>query len=131
MLVAPEVLPVVLPYLTLQQLVGNAVRHGLDSIPGGGTINIIAEDAGTECVISVEDNGIGMDPKRLIDQISNPPDAHLRLKDVDDALRSAFGDDYGLIVETERGAGMKVSMRIPKFNVRAVRPPQEQERGRG
>jgi len=34
---------------------------------------------------------------------------------VDDRLRAAFGQDYGLIVETAPGAGTKVIVRLPKF----------------
>ncbi len=37
------------------------------------------------------------------------------LANVDDRLRAAFGNDYGLVVETAPGAGTKVSMRVPKF----------------
>ncbi|NED70337.1 sensor histidine kinase, partial [Streptomyces sp. SID10244] len=48
--VAPEVLNVVVPFLALQPLVENAVRHGLAG-KGGGTITIIARDEGSDCVI--------------------------------------------------------------------------------
>ena len=41
---------------------------------------------------------------------------HVGLGNVDDRLRSVFGDDYGLVVETAVGAGTKVSLRIPKFH---------------
>ena len=34
---------------------------------------------------------------------------------MDDRLRAAFGEDYGLIVETAQGAGTKVIVRLPKF----------------
>ena len=34
---------------------------------------------------------------------------------VDERMRSVFGDEYGLVVETGPGLGTKVSMRIPKF----------------
>ena len=123
----PEVLPVVLPFLALQPLVENAVRHGLAGKPSGGTITVTAEDAGAECVISVEDDGVGMDPAKLSGELgdSHISGAHVGLGNVHDRLRSAFGDDYGLIVETERGAGMKVSLRVPKFRagVRAATAP--------
>jgi len=42
--VAPEVLPVTIPFLCLQPLVENAVRHGLEGKAGGGTITIMARD---------------------------------------------------------------------------------------
>ncbi|MGH3917361.1 MAG: sensor histidine kinase [Pseudonocardiaceae bacterium] len=125
--IAPEVLPVVLPFLALQPLVENAVRHGLAGKPGGGTVSVIAEDAGAECVISVEDDGVGMDPARLRDEMkdSHVSGAHVGLGNVHDRMRAAFGDECGLVVETGPGAGTKVSMRVPKFSrgVRAAAPP--------
>jgi two-component system LytT family sensor kinase len=133
--IAPEVLPVGLPFLCLQPLVENAVRHGLSRKPGLGTIAIVAHDAGAECAITVEDDGVGMDP----DVFSQPtPDStdhgldgqHVGLANVDERLRAAFGDAFGLVVETGLGLGTKVSMRVPKFrpDVRA-RPETEPARG--
>jgi two-component system LytT family sensor kinase len=117
--VAPEVLPVGLPFLCLQPLVENAVRHGLSRKPGVGTVSIVARDAGAECHITVEDDGVGMDPTVLhLGEAEDSADAgqHVGLSNVDDRLRSVFGDPFGLIVETAPGAGTKVSMRIPKFH---------------
>jgi two-component system LytT family sensor kinase len=115
--IAPEVLSVVLPFLALQPLVENAVRHGLASKPNGGTITITAENAGAECVIIVEDDGIGMDPARLTDDLddAHQSGAHVGLGNVDDRMRSTFGDDFGLVVDTAPGAGMKITLRVPKF----------------
>ncbi|WZU31360.1 hypothetical protein Rruber_00818 [Rhodococcus ruber] len=125
--VAPEVLNVVLPFLALQPLVENAVRHGIaGKSTRTGTISIVAADEGTDCVISVEDDGVGMDPELLrsgdLDAVaegqgrtSAKEAAHVGLANVDDRLRAAFGNDYGLVVETAPGAGTKVSMRVPKF----------------
>mgnify|MGYP003291891584 CR=1 FL=1 len=42
-------------------------------------------------------------------------EAHVGLTNVDHRLRAAFGNDYGLVVETAIGAGTKVVMRVPKF----------------
>jgi two-component system LytT family sensor kinase len=115
--IAPEVLSVVLPFLALQPLVENAVRHGLGGKPNGGTITITAENAGAECVIIVEDDGVGMDPSRLTDDLedAHQSGAHVGLGNVDDRMRSAFGDDFGLVVDTNVGAGMKITLRVPKF----------------
>jgi two-component system LytT family sensor kinase len=118
--IAPEVLPVGLPFLCLQPLVENAVRHGLSRKPGVGTVSIVARDAGAECLITVEDDGVGMDPAVLTGPEAReaPADAgqHVGLTNVDDRLRSLFGDQYGLVVETAPGAGTKVTMRVPKFH---------------
>ncbi|MGB6246421.1 sensor histidine kinase [Gordonia sp. (in: high G+C Gram-positive bacteria)] len=121
--VAPEVLGVTVPFLALQPLVENAVRHGMAG-RRDGTISIVARNAGPDALLSVEDDGVGMDPELLrtgaIDALnpSGPKEsdgAHVGLTNVDQRLRSAFGNDYGLVVETAIGAGTKVSMRIPKF----------------
>ena len=37
------------------------------------------------------------------------------LGNVDVRLRTVYGDDYGLVVETAPGAGTKVTVRVPKF----------------
>lgn len=114
--VAPEVLNVVVPFLALQPLVENAVRHGFAG-RGGGAVEIIARDEGSDCVITVEDDGVGMDPETLRAGPGDPDDAgaHVGLTNVDHRLRAAFGNDYGLVVETAIGAGTKILMRVPKF----------------
>jgi two-component system, LytTR family, sensor kinase len=118
--VAPEVLNVVVPFLALQPLVENAVRHGF-AAQSGGSVEIIARDEGSDCVITVEDDGVGMDPGTLRagpgDALSDGSgnSAHVGLTNVDHRLRAAFGNDYGLVVETAIGAGTKVVMRVPKF----------------
>jgi two-component system LytT family sensor kinase len=118
--IAPEVLPVAVPFLCLQPLVENAVRHGLESKPGTGRITIIAEDSGADCRISVEDDGIGMDPSRLRRILAGEQDARsgdggVGLANVDERLRQVYGDAYGLVVETGPGAGTKVNVRLPKY----------------
>jgi two-component system, LytTR family, sensor kinase len=121
--IAPEVLPVGLPFLCLQPLVENAVRHGLSRKPGVGMVSIEARDAGAECHITVEDDGVGMDPAVLVAGVAdaasdNGDDSgqHVGLSNVDERLRSVFGDQFGLVVETGLGAGTRVSMRVPKFH---------------
>ena len=113
--IAPEVLPVAVPFLCIQPLVENAVRHGL-SDQGNGHISIVARDVDQECVIEVEDDGAGEDPERVRRALAG--DAALDsvgLGNVDARLRNTFGDDYGLVVETAPGAGTKVIVRVPKF----------------
>ncbi|MDT0200545.1 histidine kinase [Nocardioides sp. AE5] len=125
--VAPEVLPVAVPFLCIQPLVENAVRHGLAGTAGAeaevGRIDIVARDLDHECLIEVEDNGTGEDPEQMraaiwgTDPASSPHDDndHVGLANVDARLRNTFGDDYGLVVETAPNAGTKVIVRVPKF----------------
>jgi DNA ligase D-like protein (predicted ligase) len=92
------VLPVALPSLVLQLLVGNAVRNGIEEEPDGGTVAISAVEAGSDCVITVSDDGPGAAPD---------------LGDLDERLRAVFGDRYDLAVDRSAGAGTTVRLRVP------------------
>jgi two-component system LytT family sensor kinase len=113
--IAPEVLPTVIPFLSLQPLVENAVRHGLEPKEGGGTISITAVEAGAFTEVRIDDDGVGTDPEALRAALAGRPTVdHLGLRNVDARLRQRYGDDCGLIVETQHGAGTLVIMRVPR-----------------
>jgi len=121
--VAPEVLPIAVPFLCLQPLVENAVRHGLAHKETTGHITITAADLGAEAQVEVEDDGIGEDPEKVRRALAGQTEPgastgthhSVGLANVDNRLRNTYGDDYGLVVETAPGAGTKVIMRVPKF----------------
>jgi two-component system, LytTR family, sensor kinase len=114
--VAPEVLPVKVPFLSIQPLVENAVRHGIERKEGPGTITLIAEDAQSEALITIEDDGVGVEPERIRRALAGDGSTvSVGLGNVDERLRAVFGDEYGLVVETAVGAGTKVTVRVPKF----------------
>jgi two-component system LytT family sensor kinase len=116
LVVAPEVLPIAVPFLVVQPLVENAIRHGLDADAEVVTVSISAQDLDTDAAISVEDDGAGADPDviraALAGEVSTDS---VGLANVDARLRQVFGDGYGLVVETAPRAGTKVSFRVPKF----------------
>lgn len=62
---------------------------------------------------------MGMEPELLrsgtLDALDHSEGAHVGLTSVGHRLRAAFGNDYGLVVETAVGAGPGVGMRVPKF----------------
>ncbi|GGZ27783.1 signal transduction histidine kinase [Streptomyces poonensis] len=119
--IAPEVLPVALPFLCLQPLVENAVKHGLEGkiVSAGGKchIGITAQDAGAEALVVIEDDGAGMDPELLRRILAGEagPSGGIGLSNVDERLRQVYGDDRGLVIETAVGAGMKITARLPKY----------------
>ncbi|WP_406829400.1 histidine kinase [Pedococcus sp. KACC 23699] len=116
LLIAPEVLPVTVPYLAIQPLVENAVRHGLATKEGGGHVRIVATDEGGEAGITIEDDGVGSDPQVIRGVLDGRADGdNVGLGNVDARLRQVYGDDFGLVVETAPGAGTKVSFRVPKY----------------
>jgi two-component system LytT family sensor kinase len=120
--IAPEVLPVTIPVLSLQPLVENAVRHGLAPKAEGGSVTITGRDLDREAVITIEDDGVGEDPERIRRVLAGDVSLDsVGLANVDERLRTSFGDDYGLVVETAPGAGTKVTVRVPKYAA-GVRP---------
>jgi two-component system LytT family sensor kinase len=115
--VTPEVLPIAVPFLVVQPLVENAVRHGLEGHPEPVQVSIVATDSGPDALIEVEDDGAGADPE-IVRAALQPVAAEqnsVGLGNVDARLRQVYGDAFGLVVETAVGAGTKVSFRIPKF----------------
>ncbi len=116
--VAPEVLSVMLPPFVLQPLVENAVHHGLEPSGRPGHLDITVMDADSDAEVSVEDNGVGADPADIQRALAgmNEEDG-VGLHNVDERLRTVFGDDSRLTIETAPGAGTRVTVRIPKYRV--------------
>ncbi|MGH3718272.1 MAG: non-homologous end-joining DNA ligase [Pseudonocardiaceae bacterium] len=106
--VAPGALPVVLPFLALQQLVDNAVRGGIEPQQLGGTVTLSARLAGPDCVITVTDDGPGREDTDLL----------ATLRTIDDQLHDRFGERYGLVLDLVPGTGTTITVRVPT----AVRP---------
>jgi two-component system LytT family sensor kinase len=58
--IEPETLDAMVPYLLLQPLAENAVRHGTSKLTGIGEIEVRAWKEGASLVISITDNGLGI-----------------------------------------------------------------------
>lgn len=113
--IAPEVLSTVIPFLSLQPLVENAVRHGLEAKEGPGHITICANDSGAFAEVTIEDDGVGIDPEHLRSVLAGHADGdHVGLRNVDARLRQVYGDEHGLVIETAPGEGTLITMRVPK-----------------
>lgn len=113
---APEVLPISVPFLVLQPLVENAIRHGMEGHTDIVTVVISAVDDDADALITVEDDGPGADPDVIRTAlVSDAESRSVGLGNVDARLRHVYGDAYGLIIETAPTAGTKVSFRVPKF----------------
>jgi two-component system LytT family sensor kinase len=92
----------------------------------GIEIWIAAADEGGEAVVTVADDGAGADPRVVEDALAGRGGRRpVGLRNVDERLRAIYGDEYGLAVETGVGAGMKVTMRLPKRRVPARVPAGE------
>lgn len=115
--IAPEVLPVPIPFLVVQPIVENAVRHGFETKPGTGHIAVRGFSEGALCVIEVEDDGAGMEPEvaKAILTGSRQGAGRIGLANVDRRLRAVYGPEYGLWLDTAPGEGTKATVRIPRY----------------
>lgn len=96
-----------LPVLTLQPLVENAVRHGVTKRRGGGTITIHTEETHSGHRVTVLDDGVGFDPKGPL-SAERP---HTGIANVRARLATMCGGD--LTIQSSPGGGTVASMDIP------------------
>jgi len=111
--VAPEVLQAVVPVLSIQPLVENAVRHGVEQ-RGHGRIEIVGRDIDADVELRVIDDGVGIDPDRAA-RILKGQGGGVGVVNVQARLQGTFGPEYGLEIETSEGHGTTVTMTLPKF----------------
>jgi len=100
-------LPVLIPILSIQPLVENAIKHGLSSKSGPGLLGLRATILDDELRIFVEDNGLGLD--------ASPADnagSGVGLANVKRRLQLCFGPDADILIESS-SAGTKVQFAIP------------------
>ena len=80
-----------------------------------GHITICANDSGAFAEVTIEDDGVGMDPEHLRSVLAGHTDGeHVGLRNVDARLRQVYGDEHGLVIETAPGEGTLITMRVPK-----------------
>jgi two-component system LytT family sensor kinase len=111
--VAPEVLQAVVPVLSLQPLVENAVRHGVER-RGEGRIEIVGRHIDADVELRVSDNGVGMDPS-LTEAVLAGRGGGVGIANVQARLQTTFGPEYGLEIDSAPGQGTTVTMTLPKF----------------
>ena len=91
--VPASLLDVALPPLLIQPLVENAIQHGLDPLPVGGTLRIAVEQHQDMLQISVHDNGQGLDRAR-----ATPSKSGFGLQCVQARLQTCYGPDARLVL---------------------------------
>ena len=124
-----SLLDYLLPKLTLQPLVENALYHGLEPKRGPGTLRVRGRVADGAVEIAVEDDGVGMDEGTLASlqaalHTSAPRgDRSVGLANVQGRLKLYCGQDYGLTLRSALGEGTTVVIRVPLGLQRAARLP--------
>ncbi|MCR5734836.1 MAG: sensor histidine kinase [Lachnospiraceae bacterium] len=114
------VLKDVIPRITIQPLVENAVNHGLKNKHGEKWIKISANAVDGHLCIIVEDNGVGMDTeainRRLSENDKGLTDSgkSIGIYNINARLKMVYGDEYGLRLESKLGEGTKARIEIPE-----------------
>ncbi|MEM1202983.1 MAG: histidine kinase [Acidobacteriota bacterium] len=97
------------PALLLQPLIENAIRHGIASLPGGGTVTITARVQDGRLRLAVTDDGVGPpDPQRL-----GPAGLGVGLENTRDRLRLLYGDAGQVTLHERPGGGTRVLVELP------------------
>ena len=97
----------VLPALSVQPLVENAIKHGLMRLETGGTVVIHSYETPTHFCVEVKDDGVGFDTSLPIDEKK-----HVGLRNIRGRLKAMVDGD--LILESKPGVGTKAVIMIPK-----------------
>ena len=117
----PETLDAVVPAMSVQPLVENAVRHGVERRAGTGRVTITARARNGDVELRVADDGVGIEPDR-VDAVLAGAGGGIGIVNVDARLRASFGDRYALRVESEPGAGTTAVMTVPNLSAKPVEP---------
>ena len=109
--------------MTLQPLVENALYHGIKYKRAKGAIKVHGKKDGDIIILSVEDNGVGMEEdevKRLREEINRPckeTQKGFGLANVNERIKMNFGAKYGMKIESEKGKGTTVYVIIPAIRL--------------
>ena len=96
-----------LPALSVQPLVENAIKHGLMRLESGGTVIIHSYETPSHYCVEVKDNGVGFDTSAPIEDKK-----HVGLRNIRGRLAAMVNGE--LILDSTPGAGTRAVIMIPK-----------------
>lgn len=102
----PEDLDFMIPYLSIEPMVENAVRHGLRGKLEGGTVTIYARANEEDALVRIQDDGVGFDCSQ-IDRCER-----VGFNNVKQRIQLLCNGE--LIVKSQIGAGTTIIMNIPQ-----------------
>ena len=100
-----------LPALSIQPIVENAIKHGLMPLDVGGSVRVTSWETPSSYCVSIEDDGVGFDTNILLDERK-----HIGLRNIRERLEAMV--DGSLTIESTIGKGTKVQLNIPKENTK-------------
>ncbi|MCJ8011962.1 sensor histidine kinase [Paenibacillus sp. KQZ6P-2] len=114
----PAIAFCLIPRMTLQPLLENTFFHGFED--GEGTIRIEVKEEGADLVLTLEDDGAGIEPDKLetlLLEKQTPArlgEGGLGCYNVDQKFKLHFGEMYGMRLQSEIGEGTTITIRWPK-----------------
>ena len=99
-----------LPALSIQPIVENAIKHGLMPLDHGGSVRVTSWETPSAYCVSIEDDGAGFDTDILLDERK-----HIGLRNIRERLEAMVNGS--LSIESAIGKGTKVQLNIPKENI--------------
>ena len=104
----PEVQDALVPYLILQPLVENAIRHGIEPREDQGHLLIRARRTDGRLELQVSDNGTG-----LPDELEAPPREGVGLSNTRSRLRQLYGLNHSFELVRAPQGGLEARIVIP------------------
>lgn len=101
-----------IPALSLQPLVENALNHGLFPKLGSCLLSIEAYIEEDTLIVTISDNGVGIPPEKLAKIQAGHSDG-VGLTNVHQRLTSLYGTKYGLTITSRPPFGTEIWLRIP------------------
>jgi two-component system, LytTR family, sensor kinase len=112
--VDPETTGVIVPVMSIQPLVENAVCHGVERRAGTGRIEITGRTLGADVELRVSDDGCGIDADRIAGLLEGASGG-IGLSNVASRLRATFGERYALRINSSLGEGTTAVMKVPNL----------------
>lgn len=107
-----------MPALTVQPLVENSIRHGSPSANRPLIVEISSKYEQNYVNITIKDNGVGIN-KADLKNILNPgfgKGLGLGLSNVNERLRTIYGNEYSISISSKIGEGTSINLQIPSTN---------------
>ncbi|WP_312652220.1 histidine kinase [Proteiniclasticum sp.] len=121
-----KILKMRLPKLTLQPILENSIFHGVERKIGKGNIRIHLVLTQDRMIITISDDGLGMDADQLyelnqrlngttLEYLKDDYDKRggIALVNVNNRIKLIFGDEYGIYVYSRKNAGTDVEVTLP------------------
>ncbi len=105
-----------IPKMTLQPLVENAIYHGIKPKRGTGRLTISSAREGSSVLLTVADNGVGMNPetlRQLRESLSRDEGSGFGMLASYKRLKLMYGEKLEFRIESEENRGTEVIIRIP------------------